>query len=88
VNVLAWIVFGLLAGAIARSVTPGRHPQGCIVTAVVGIGGAVIGGLAGNVLFGKSIAWKFSFEPFLVAVAGSIVLLLVLQALSGRHDRS
>jgi len=87
VNVLAWILFGLLAGALARRLTPGDHPSGCAVTAVVGISGAVVGGFAGNVLFGKKIDWSFSLRPFLVAVAGAVIVLLVLQALSGRHDR-
>jgi uncharacterized membrane protein YeaQ/YmgE (transglycosylase-associated protein family) len=84
-SILAWIAFGLLAGAFAKLATPGKHPQGCIVTIAVGIAGAVVGGLAGNVLFGKRIGWSFSLRPFLVAVAGAIVVLLVLQAIEGRR---
>ena len=84
-NILAWILFGLLAGAAAKLVTPGKHPQGCIVSIVVGIAGAVVGGLAGIVLFDERIGWSFSLKPFLVAVAGAIIVLLVLQAIEGRH---
>ena len=86
-NILAWIVFGFLAGAVARWATPGKHPPGCIVAIAVGIAGAFIGGIAGNLLFGTKVSWSFSLRPFLVAVVGAIVLLLILQALEGRHGR-
>ncbi len=84
-SILAWILFGLLAGAVAKLATPGKHPRGCIVTIAVGIAGAVVGGLAGNILFGQRVGWSFSLRPFLVAVVGAIIVLLVLQALEGRH---
>ena len=84
-NVLAWILFGLLAGAVAKLATPGKHPRGCIVTIAVGIAGAVVGGFAGLVLFGERVGWSFSLRPFLIAVAGAIVVLLLLQALEGRQ---
>ncbi len=84
-SILAWILFGLLAGAVAKLATPGNHPRGCIVTVAVGIAGAVLGGFAGNVLFGQRVGWSFSLRPFLVAVVGAIVVLLVLQAVEGRR---
>ena len=84
-NVLAWILFGLLAGAVAKLATPGKHPRGCIVTIAVGIAGAVVGGFAGLVLFGERVGWSFSLKPFLVAVLGAVVVLLLLQAIEGRH---
>ncbi len=84
-SILAWVFFGLLAGAAAKLVTPGRHPQGCIVSIAVGIAGAVLGGFAGIVLFGERVGWSFSLRPFLIAVLGAIVVLLLLQALEGRH---
>ena len=84
-SLLAWILFGLLAGAVAKFATPGKHPQGCIVTTAVGIAGAVVGGFAGIVLFGERVGWSFSLRPFLVAVLGAIVVLLLLQALEGRR---
>ena len=84
-SLLAWILFGLLAGAVAKFATPGKHPQGCIVTIAVGIAGAVMGGFAGIVLFGERVGWSFSLKPFLVAVLGAVVVLLLLQAIEGRH---
>ena len=84
-SLLAWVLFGLLAGAVAKFATPGNHPRGCIVTIAVGIAGAVVGGFAGLVLFGERVGWSFSLRPFLIAVLGAIVVLLLLQALEGRH---
>ncbi|MGD0167150.1 MAG: GlsB/YeaQ/YmgE family stress response membrane protein [Gaiellaceae bacterium] len=86
-GVLAWILFGFLAGAVARMVTPGKHPRGCIVTIAVGISGAVVGGLIGQTLFEKHVKWGFSLRPFGLAVLGAVVVLLVLQALAGRRHR-
>jgi uncharacterized membrane protein YeaQ/YmgE (transglycosylase-associated protein family) len=84
-SLLAWIAFGLLAGAAARLVTPGKHPQGCLVTIAIGIAGAVVGGLIGVALFDQRVQWSFSLRPFLLAVAGAILVLLLLQALAGRR---
>jgi len=84
-SILAWVLFGFLAGAAAKIVTPGQHPQGCIVSIALGIAGAVMGGFAGIVLFGERVGWSFSLGPFLVAVAGTIVVLLLLQAIEGRR---
>jgi uncharacterized membrane protein YeaQ/YmgE (transglycosylase-associated protein family) len=86
-NILAWILFGFLAGAVARLVTPGKHPRGCIVAIAVGVSGAVIGGLIGQALFEKHVRWSFSLGPFLLAVLGAVLVLLVLQALADRRHR-
>ncbi len=85
-SVLAWIVFGFLAGALARLVTPGRHPHGCITTIAIGIAGAVLGGLGGSVIFDHHVDWHFGLGPFALAVLGSVILLLFLQAVRGRRD--
>lgn len=86
-GLLAWILFGLLAGAVARLLTPGRHPVGCIGTIAVGIVGALIGGLAGEIVLDEEFRFRFDLGPFLLAVAGAVVLLLALQALAGRRRR-
>jgi uncharacterized membrane protein YeaQ/YmgE (transglycosylase-associated protein family) len=85
VGILAWIVFGLLAGAVARVVAPGRHRFGCLTTLIVGIAGAFIGGVIGNVILGHHVRFTFDLVPFLLAVVGSVVLLLALEALSGKR---
>ena len=84
-NILSWIVFGLLAGAIARLVVPGRQPLGCITTLAVGVLGALLGGALGEAVLDRDVDLRFDLVPFLLAVAGSVLLLLVLEALRGRR---
>jgi uncharacterized membrane protein YeaQ/YmgE (transglycosylase-associated protein family) len=84
-GILSFLVFGLAAGLVARLVTPGRQSIGCIPTLAVGVVGAFLGGLIGQVLLGREVHAGWSWGPFLLAVAGSVVLLLLLEALAGRR---
>lgn len=84
---LSWIVFGLLAGAVARILVPGKHRIGCLPTLAVGIVGALIGGLIGQVVLGHKVRFGFALGPFVLAVIGATVLLLALEALAGRRGR-
>lgn len=85
-GVLSWLLFGLLAGAVARLVVRGRQPIGCLATIAIGMVGALIGGLIGEVVLGDEDArFRWDLGPFLLAVLGAIVLLLALRALSGRR---
>ena len=84
---LSWILFGLAAGAVARIVVPGRHNIGCISTLAVGIVGALIGGLIGQVVLGHKVHFGWDLKPFLLSVVGAVVLLLALEALAGRRGR-
>ncbi|MEN8132711.1 MAG: GlsB/YeaQ/YmgE family stress response membrane protein [Pseudomonadota bacterium] len=73
-GILSWILFGLIAGALARFLLPGRDPGGFIVTILLGIGGAVIGGLIGTQLgFGKVTG--FDLRSMVIAVLGALILL-------------
>ena len=83
-GILGWILFGLLAGLLARALTPGRHAIGCFGTLAVGVVGALIGGFLGEAVFDEEINFGWDLKPFLLAVAGSIVLLLALNALRRR----
>jgi uncharacterized membrane protein YeaQ/YmgE (transglycosylase-associated protein family) len=85
VNVLSWILFGLVAGAVARIVVRGRQEIGCVATVAVGIIGALIGGLIGEIVLDEEVRFRWDFGPFLLAVAGSVILLLALEAISGRR---
>lgn len=76
-GILAWIVLGLIAGAIAKAIMPGRDPGGFIITAVIGIVGAVIGGFLGNMLFGIGGVSGVDIRSILLAVVGALVLLWV-----------
>ena len=82
---LSWILFGFVAGAIARLLVPGRQPIGCLPTVAVGVVGALIGGLVGQELLDTDARFEWDLGPFLLAVAGSVVLLLALEAIAGRR---
>jgi uncharacterized membrane protein YeaQ/YmgE (transglycosylase-associated protein family) len=86
-GILSWVVFGLLAGLVARAVTPGRHAIGCLPTLAVGLVGALVGGLVGQVVLGHKVRYGWHLGPFLLAVVGAVVLLLALEALAGRRRR-
>ncbi len=86
-GVLSFLVFGLVAGLAARAVTPGRQAIGCLPTVAVGIVGAFLGGLIGDVVLGRRVHFGWDLGPFLLAVVGSVILLLALQALAGRRRR-
>ena len=83
-GVLGWIFFGLLAGAVARALTPGRQDLGCFGTLAVGVVGALLGGVLGEAVLDEEIHFGWDLKSFLFAVAGSIVLLLGLNALARR----
>ena len=83
-GVISWILFGLLAGAVARALTPGRQAIGCFGTLAVGLVGALIGGVIGEVVLGDEVDFKWDLGPFLLAVAGAAILLLVLNAIARR----
>ncbi len=82
-GVLSWIVFGLLAGLIAKWITSGSDPKGCLVTVVIGIAGAAIGGWIGTQL-GLGTITGFDLRSLALAVAGAALLLVALRAVSGR----
>jgi uncharacterized membrane protein YeaQ/YmgE (transglycosylase-associated protein family) len=75
---LHWVLLGLLAGALAKYLMPGRDPSGCIVTVVLGIIGAFIGGLIGTAVgWGSVTADRFEPRSLALATLGAIVILLV-----------
>ena len=87
-GIIAWIILGLLAGMIAKALLPGDDPGGLIITTLIGIVGAFIGGLIVKALgFGGPIDEFFDFSTWLGAIAGAILLLLVYRALVGRGTR-
>jgi uncharacterized membrane protein YeaQ/YmgE (transglycosylase-associated protein family) len=85
VGIVSFLLFGLVAGLVARAVTPGRQAIGCLPTIAVGAVGALLGGLIGDQVFGHETHWGWHLGPFLLAVAGAVVLLLALEALGGKR---
>ena len=74
-GILSWIIFGLIAGALAKLLMPGKDPGGFFVTVIIGIVGAIVGGFLGTQLGFGGIS-GFDFRSFLVAIAGAMLLLL------------
>ena len=81
-GIIAWIILGLLAGVIAKALLPGDDPGGFIITTLIGIAGAFIGGLLGSALgWGHVAAGELDFRSLGIATIGAIVVLLVGRAL-------
>jgi len=79
-SILYWILLGLVAGAVAKLLMPGRDPGGCIITIVIGIVGALLGGFLATLLGFGGIS-GFDFRSLVIAVLGSIVLLAIYKAI-------
>jgi len=85
VGIIAFIILGLLAGAIAKALLPGDDPGGFIVTAIIGIAGALLGGFLAAALFdAHPLDDFFDISTWLTAIIGSIVLLLIYRMVVGR----
>ena len=81
-GIIGWIVIGLVAGAIAKLLMPGKDPGGCLITMLLGIAGALLAGF-----IGKSIGWYREGEAagFIAAIVGAILILLIYRLISGRR---
>lgn len=86
-GIVAWIVLGLLAGMVARAVVPGRHDLGCLTTTAVGILGALVGGAIASAADVGELGSFYDGATWGLAILGSVLLLLVLQAVGGRRRR-
>lgn len=84
----AFLILGLIAGAIAKAILPGRQGGGWIITLVLGVIGAFLGGWLGGMIFGTGLQEFFSLQTWLLAIAGSIIVLLVYGMISKRSVRS
>lgn len=81
-GILAWIVFGLIAGVVAKLIMPGRDPGGFIITILLGIAGAIVGGFIGTALGFGSVT-GFNLGSFIVAILGAILLLGIYRYAKG-----
>ena len=87
-NILAWIILGLLAGAIAKALLPGDDPGGIIVTMLIGIVGAVVAGWISAIVFNDNkVDEFFDLTTWISAIVGSIILLLIYRAVAGNRGR-
>jgi uncharacterized membrane protein YeaQ/YmgE (transglycosylase-associated protein family) len=83
-GVIGWIIFGLIVGAIAKLLMPGKDPGGFVVTILLGIVGALLGGF-----LGRALGWYREGEAagFLMSLVGAVVLLAIYRMAIGRRAR-
>jgi uncharacterized membrane protein YeaQ/YmgE (transglycosylase-associated protein family) len=81
--IIGWCLFGLVAGAIARLLVPGRQPMGILMTMVLGIVGSLVGGFVGYLLMGANDP----FQPagWIMSIVGAVVILALYVAVSRRE---
>jgi uncharacterized membrane protein YeaQ/YmgE (transglycosylase-associated protein family) len=82
--IIGWVIFGLIAGAIAKLLMPGRDPGGIFITMLLGIGGALIGGFIGRAIWGSTGVNDWSIGSFALAIGGAILLLFLYRMFVGR----
>ena len=89
-GIIGWIVLGLCAGAIAKLIMPGDDPGGFIVTTLIGIAGALVGGFIASALGIGDLDEFFDIGTWLLAIGGSLLLLFLYRVISGEgsHGRS
>ncbi|AYG84763.1 hypothetical protein DWB77_06977 [Streptomyces hundungensis] len=87
-GIIAWILIGLLAGAIAKALMPGKDPGGCFITMIIGIVGGLLGGWLGKVIFHvHSINGFFHLSTWIAAIIGSVIVLIIYRLLIGNRSR-
>lgn len=84
-GLISAVIFGLIAGIVAKLLMPGKDPGGCVITSIIGIVGAVIGQAIGSYMLGLGTMDRWSIGNFLLAVVGSIILLLIYRLVGGRR---
>jgi uncharacterized membrane protein YeaQ/YmgE (transglycosylase-associated protein family) len=86
-GIIAWIVLGLIVGALAKLIMPGDDPGGIIVTTLIGIVGALLGGFVASRVFGMDASGFFNIYTWIFGIVGSLILLAIWRAIVGRRSR-
>ena len=87
-GILGWIILGLIAGAIAMLILPGRQGGGWIMTLILGVVGALVGGWLGSLLFNVGINEFWSLSTWLLAIGGAIIVLLIWGLVTRNRGRT
>ncbi len=88
-GIIGWIVLGLIAGLIAKAIMPGKDPGGFIVTAIIGIVGAILGGFLASALLDINVNDEFfNIGTWISAIIGALILLFIYRLVTGRKTRS
>ncbi len=85
---LAFLLLGLIAGAIAKAILPGNQGGGWIATLLLGVVGAFLGGWLGSVIFGVGLEEFWSIQTWLLAIGGAIIVLVIYGLIVGRSKRN
>lgn len=85
---LAFLLLGLIAGAIAKAILPGKQGGGWFITLLLGVVGALLGGWLGSLLFGVGLEEFWSIQTWLVAIAGAIIVLLIYGLITRNSRRA
>jgi len=84
-GIIGWIVLGLIAGAIAKAIMPGKDPGGLFITLLLGVVGALLGGFIGSRLFDVGLENFWSIQTWLLAIVGSLIVLGIYRVVVGRR---
>ncbi|WP_136055443.1 GlsB/YeaQ/YmgE family stress response membrane protein [Microbacterium sp. K24] len=84
---LGFLLLGLIAGAIAKLILPGKQGGGWFITLLLGVVGALLGGWLGSVIFGVGLEEFWSLQTWLVAIGGAIIVLLIYGLIVGRGSK-
>ena len=84
---IAFLMLGLIAGAIAKAILPGKQGGGIFITLLLGVVGALLGGWIGGLLFNANMNEFFSLSTWLLAIGGAIIVLLVYGMITKRSAR-
>ena len=76
-DILSWIVLGLIAGAIAKAIKPGEQGGGWFATLLLGVVGAIVGGWTGSAVFGEGVDQFWSLSSWVLAIGGSLIVLVI-----------
>lgn len=87
-GILAFLILGLIAGAIAKAILPGRQGGGWVVTLVLGVVGAILGGWIGSLIFGGGLGDFFDLRTWLLAILGAVLVLVIYGGVAGRRSRA
>jgi uncharacterized membrane protein YeaQ/YmgE (transglycosylase-associated protein family) len=86
-GILGFLLLGLIAGAIAKAILPGRQGGGWVITLVLGVVGAILGGWIGSLIFGGGLGNFFDLRTWLLSILGAVIVLLIYGAVAGRRSR-
>ena len=87
-SILAFLLLGLIAGAIAKLILPGKQGGGWFITLLLGVVGALLGGWLGSLIFGVGLEEFWDLSTWLLAIGGAIIVLLIYGLIVNRSKRT